>query len=75
MPEVNKGRFTKGDPRTVEAARKGGSVGGSKSPSNFKNNPELASKAGKAGSRISRRRKVVDNGQESRKANADNDVK
>lgn len=58
MENINKGKFTKGDPRTLEAARKGGSVGGSKSPSNFKNNPELASKAGKVGGRISRRKKV-----------------
>lgn len=60
MTEVkqNKGRFVKGDPRTRDAARKGGKAGGSVSPSNFKNNPELASKAGKAGGRKSRRKKV-----------------
>lgn len=57
-PKVNKGRFVKGDPRTQDAARKGGAAGGKVSPTNFKNNPELASKAGKAGGRKSRRKKV-----------------
>jgi general stress protein YciG len=61
MTEVNKGRFTKGDPRTVEAARKGGQAAGKTSPTNFKNNPELASKAGKVGGKISRRKKVTSN--------------
>jgi general stress protein YciG len=55
---VNKGRFQKGDPRTKEAASKGGKAGGAVSPTNFKNNPELASKAGKAGGKKSRRKKV-----------------
>lgn len=63
MTEINKGRFTKGDPRTVEAARKGGLAAGKVSPTNFKNNPELASKAGKKGGRISRRKKAT-HGQE-----------
>lgn len=65
MTEVkkNNGRFVKGDPRTLDAARKGGKAGGSVSPSNFKNNPELAAKAGSKGGRISRRKKVL-NGQE-----------
>ncbi len=56
MTEVNKGRFVKGDPRTLEAAKKGGAVGGKVSPTNFKNNPELAAKAGKAGGKASKRK-------------------
>lgn len=56
--KVNKGRFTKGDPRTLEAARKGGSVGGQKSPTNFKNNPELAAKAGAKGGKVSKRKPI-----------------
>lgn len=61
MTEINKGRFTKGDPRTLEAAKKGGEAGGKVSPSNFKNNPELAAKAGSLGGKKSRRRKVKNN--------------
>lgn len=68
MTEVNKGRFQKGDPRTVAVARKGGLASADKNPNNFKNNPELASKAGKVGGKISRRRKVTDNGQAKSKA-------
>lgn len=58
MTDINTGRFRKGDPRTVEAARKGGLNSGKDNPNNFKNNPELARKAGKVGGRISRRKKV-----------------
>jgi len=58
MTEVNKGRFVKGDPRTFEAASKGGKTGGKVSPTNFKNNPELAAKAGSKGGKKSRRKKV-----------------
>lgn len=58
IPKVNKGRFVKGDPRTLDAASKGGKAGGKVSPSNFKNNPELAAKAGSKGGRMSRRKKV-----------------
>jgi len=62
MTEINKGRFIKGDPRTKVAAQKGGLASGKKSPTNFKNNPELASKAGKVGGAKSRRKKEVSNG-------------
>lgn len=57
--KVHKGRFVKGDPRTVAAGRKGGEVGGKLSPTNFKNNPELAAKAGRAGGKKSRRPKQI----------------
>lgn len=57
--KVHKGRFVKGDPRTIEAARKGGEIGGKLSPSNFKNNSELAAKAGRKGGQISRRKKAI----------------
>jgi general stress protein YciG len=42
-----------------ENASKGGKLGGSVSSSNFKNNPDLASRAGAIGGRKSRRGKVV----------------
>lgn len=58
MTEINKGRFTKGDPRTLEAAKKGGINGGKVSPSNFKNNPELAAKAGSKGGKKSKRKSI-----------------
>lgn len=59
MTEINKGRFVKGDPRTLEAAKKGGVAGGKVSPTNFKNNPELASKAGKVSKRKSLKEKTT----------------
>lgn len=58
MANINKGRFTKGDPRAIEAGRKGGSIAGKKSPTNFKNNPELAAKAGARGGKVSKRKPV-----------------
>ena len=56
MTEINKGRFQKGDPRTKAAASKGGVAGGKVSPTNFKNNPELAKLAGSKGGKISKRK-------------------
>jgi len=44
---MGNGRFTKGDPRNKVLGKKGGKIGGKKSPTNFRNNPELASKASK----------------------------
>lgn len=43
-----------------EGGRKGGKIGGPKSPTNFKNNRELAQSAGRKGGKISRN-KPVDN--------------
>ena len=39
---------------------KGGRIGGPKSPSNFKNNPELAKKAGAKGGQARAGKKLVD---------------
>lgn len=61
MPEINKGRFQKGDPRTKAAASKGGVAGGKVSPTNFKNNPELAKLAGSKGGKVSKRKPTKEN--------------